>query len=316
MKRIIAALLALAALPTASAAPPSMKWDPGAESCTPANARVESYRYDAHTVVIRQNPCVDAEANLIYLLAGERRALLIDTGAVEAAGPTVATVTAALQDIGAQALPLLVVHTHGHLDHRAGDAQFAKLPNVRVAPVESAALRGFLGFKDWPDDIAQLDLGGRIVDLIATPGHHPDHIVFYDRSTGVLFSGDFLMPGRLLVEDLDAYRASARRVAQFAARHPVSYAFGAHIELNSDGELFPWGSSYHLNERALPLPPADLAALPAALEEFNGFYSRHRDFVVVDPRHNLIVIAGGAVLAIALLVWLARRLWKRRRAAS
>ena len=96
----------------------------------------------------------------------------------------------------------------------------------------------------------------------------------------------------------------------------MSHVFGAHIELDADGELFPWGSSYHLNERALPLPPEDLAALPAALEDFNGFYSRHRDYVVVNPRHNLIAIAGGVALALALLVWLARRLWKRRRAAS
>ena len=33
------------------------------------------------TIIIRQNPCVDSEANFIYLLIGEERALLIDTGA-------------------------------------------------------------------------------------------------------------------------------------------------------------------------------------------------------------------------------------------
>jgi hypothetical protein len=32
------------------------------------------------TIVIRQNPCVDYEANLLYLLIGTDRALLLDSG--------------------------------------------------------------------------------------------------------------------------------------------------------------------------------------------------------------------------------------------
>jgi hydroxyacylglutathione hydrolase len=294
----------------------TLTWDPGAESCTAAQARVEARRYDQHTYLIRQNPCVDPEANLIYLLAGERRALLIDSGAVEDAASTVATVKAALDDMAAGDLPLLLVHTHRHLDHRAGDAAFARLPNTRVAPIESAPLRAFLGFRHWPDDIAQIDLGNRVVDLIATPGHHEDHVVFYDRNTRLLLSGDFLLPGRLLVSDLDAYRASARRVAAFVAAHPVSQVFGAHIELDAAGELFPWGSTYHPNERPLPLSQADVVALPAALDDFNGFYSRHPAYVVENPTHNLIALAGAVIVALGLLAWQARRLWKRRRARA
>jgi glyoxylase-like metal-dependent hydrolase (beta-lactamase superfamily II) len=34
--------------------------------------------------------------------------------------------------------------------------------------------------------------------VIPTPGHNATHVVFYVRITGLLFSGDFLMPGRLL----------------------------------------------------------------------------------------------------------------------
>jgi glyoxylase-like metal-dependent hydrolase (beta-lactamase superfamily II) len=292
----------------------AMTWDPGAETCTPARARVEARRWDDRTYVIRQNPCVDPEANVIYLLAGGHQALLIDTGAVEDAASTVATVTAALDEMSARNLPLLVVHTHGHLDHRAGDAAFAKLPNTRVAPVESAALRAFLGFRDWPNDVAQIDLGGRVVDLIATPGHHQDHVAFYDHATRALFSGDFLMPGRLLVSDLAAYRASARRVATFVSTHPVSQVLGAHIELNARGEVYTWGSTWHPDERQLALTQADVMSLPAALDDFNGFYSRHPAYRVVNPIHNLIAFASAAIVVLALLVWWARRLWRRRRA--
>ena len=61
-------------------------------------------------------------------------------------------------------------------------------------------VRAFFGFTNWPNGIAHLDLGGRTVDVIPTPGHNPTHLAFYDNRTGILFSGDFLMPGRLLIE--------------------------------------------------------------------------------------------------------------------
>ena len=312
----IASLLLLMAAP-AAADWPAMRWDPGAEQCkVHEQMRVESHVYDATTAVIRENPCVDHEANVLYLLTGSNRALLIDTGAEQRQelAPVASTVARLLDAAGRRDLPLLVVHTHGHLDHRAGDAQFAQLPGVTIAPIESGPLRSFFGFRDWPRDIVQLDLGGRVIDVIPTPGHHRDHVVFYDRNTQLLFSGDFLLPGRLLVDDLDAYRASARRVADFALSHPVRYVLGAHIELDAKGDLFSFGATYHPDERALPLASADLQALPAALAGFNGFYSRYPDFIVVNSLHILVALTLGLLLVVTALVWLVRRLWKRRRA--
>jgi glyoxylase-like metal-dependent hydrolase (beta-lactamase superfamily II) len=227
---------------------------------------------------------------------------------------TASAVKLTLQSGGADQRPLLVAHTHGHQDHRAGDAEFAKLPGVEIAPIESEPLRKFLGFADWPNGLAQIDLGGRVVDLIPTPGHHADHIVFYDRNTRLLLTGDFLLPGRLLVDDLDAYRASAQRVADFVKAHPVDYVLGAHIELDAGGNPYPGGATFHPNERALPLLAEDALALPAALANFNGFYSRHPNFIVVNPIHNLLALAAGVIVALAFLVWMARRMWMRRRA--
>jgi glyoxylase-like metal-dependent hydrolase (beta-lactamase superfamily II) len=297
---------------------PPMPWDPGSEHCTAASKRTESRAWDATTVVIRENPCVDPEANLVYLLMGSERALLVDSGPESHAdqAPLAAAVMQALQDAGRRGLPLLVVHTHGHTDHRDGDAQFTGLPGVTIAPIESQALRRFFGFHDWPNGIAQIDLGGRIVDVIPSPGHHRDHVVFYDRNTQLLLSGDFLMPGRLLVDDLAAYRASAQRVAEFSAAHPVRFVLGAHIELDADGNPYDFGASYHPYERSLPLTSADLAALPVALQQFNGFYSRFPHFIVVNTMHVLAALAAGALLVVALIVWGARRWWKRRRARA
>jgi hydroxyacylglutathione hydrolase len=72
---------------------------------------------------LRQSPCANFEANFLYLLVGSDKALLIDTGAVAdpKAMPLAKTILELLPDKDQKKLPLLVAHTHRHLDHRAGD---------------------------------------------------------------------------------------------------------------------------------------------------------------------------------------------------
>jgi glyoxylase-like metal-dependent hydrolase (beta-lactamase superfamily II) len=53
----------------------------------------------------------------------------------------------------------------------------------------------FYGLSRWPGGAATLDLGGRVLDALSGPGHHMSAIVFYDRYTGLLFSGDSLYQG-------------------------------------------------------------------------------------------------------------------------
>src|SRR6202044_99315 len=141
---------------------------------------------------------------------------------------------------GAGKFPLLVVHTHRHLDHRAGDPQFANSPNAQVVGFDIDSVRSYYKFTDWPNGAAHIDLGDRTVDVIPTPGHNETEVSFYDRNTGILFSGDFLMQGRLLIDNASADLASAERVAAFVTDRPVSFVLGGHIELNSAGDTFSW----------------------------------------------------------------------------
>jgi hydroxyacylglutathione hydrolase len=314
--KVIAATALGILLPGNVAAYPfAIHWHPGAAGCTAADARTEAHALDARTVVLRQNPCVDFEAPLVYLLIGDRRALLIDSGAAEgaAAAPLVELVRGYLERPDAAPLPLLVAHTHRHLDHRAGDAAFAALPGAQVVPIESAAARAYYGFADWPDGVARIDLGGRVIEVIPAPGHHEDHVVFYDARTRLLFTGDFLLPGRLIVGDLNAYRASAARLADYVKTHPVNHALGAHIELDARGEAYPSGATHHPNERNLALGAIDVASLPAALAGFKGFSSRGANYTIVNPIHYLVVFASGALAVMALVVWGVWRWRKRRR---
>lgn len=149
--------------------------------------------------------------------------MLIDTGDV--ADPARVPLAKTVADLLAKSdsdLPLLVVHAHRHTDHRGGDAQFTNVPNVEVVGYELESVRSYLKLSDGPNGVAQIDLGDRIVDVIPTPVHKETKISFYDGNTGLFFSGDFLMPGRLLIGDKKTDLASAERAAAFGKDRPVS----------------------------------------------------------------------------------------------
>jgi hydroxyacylglutathione hydrolase len=293
-------------------------WNEGASDCkaTP-QPPLQIHAYEPQTFILRQSPCADFEANFLYLLIGSDKALLIDTGAVADPKemPLAKTVLELLPDKDQKKLPLLVAHTHRHMDHRAGDPQFASLPSVQIVPIDFDGVRAFYGFTDWPNGIAHLDLGGRIVDVIPTPGHNQTHVAFYDNRTGILFSGDFLMPGRLLIDDAAAYRESALRVVDFLKTRPLSYILGGHIELDAAGHAYRFGSHYHPDEHRLELAREDLAALPAAFENFNGFYARHPNYILTNPIRNLVALAIIAVAVLIFIVWGVRQLLRSRRRA-
>ena len=103
-------------------------WNEGAPDCnaTPQEA-LQVHKYEPQTFILRQSPWADFEANFIYILLGSNKALLIDTGAVAdpKAMPLAKTILDLWPNENHKKLPLLVAHTHRHLDHRAGETRLA-----------------------------------------------------------------------------------------------------------------------------------------------------------------------------------------------
>src|SRR3984893_16753170 len=138
-ERIASCLLAAAMLFTSPAGwaelvPGSMDvhWNEGAPNCANSpQPPLQVHQYNAQTFILRENLCATFEAPFMYLLVGSARALLIDTGDVANPDqmPLEKTVMGLLPQDGPAKLPLLVVHSHRHLDHRAGDGQFQGVPN-------------------------------------------------------------------------------------------------------------------------------------------------------------------------------------------
>jgi|SRR5579863_5027813 len=291
-------------------------WNEGSPTCAKnPQPPLQVHQYNTRTFILRENLCTTFEAPFMYLLIGSTKALLVDTGDI--ADPKVVpladTVMHLLPGEGPTKLPLLVVHTHRHLDHRAGDEQFTHLSNAEVVGFDIDSVRRYYKFTDWPNGLAQIDLGDLTVDVIPTPGHNETEVSFYDRGTGLLLTGDFLMPARLLIDDTRADVSSADRVAAFVKDRPISFVLGGHIEMNSAGDLFPWESQYHPNEHVLQMTKDDALALPAAVRSFNGFYSVRGQFTMENSIRILIAFAVLVLVVFVAVVWILVVYVRRRR---
>lgn len=233
------------------------------------------------TAVLRQNKSVHFEAPFLFLLFGRERALLVDTGAT--AEPERFPLRSTVERLVAQhwqdqvpaGYELLVVHTHGHGDHRAADGQFTDRPDTVLVGHTLEDVVTHYGFADWPATPRILELGERTVDVIPAPGHHPSATAFYDRDTGLLLTGDSLYPGRLYVQDWAQFVDSVDRLVAWAGEHPVSYAVGCHIERSAAGQDYPQGTTHQPEEAPLQLPVSALIDLQAALRAIDGQPGRH-----------------------------------------
>jgi glyoxylase-like metal-dependent hydrolase (beta-lactamase superfamily II) len=267
----------------------AVKWIHGSPDCERStDPPLQVVAIDDDTFVIRQSKCVNFEAPFLCLLVGSERALLHDTGAT--AGADLFPIRRTVDELlGSRQVELTITHSHGHGDHHAGDAQFADLPEGSLAPIGAVGVAAFFGIGDWPEGGAILDLGDRPVDVIPAPGHLDDHVLLFDRTRGLLLSGDALLPGALTVRDWNAYRESIRRLARFARErasqgHPVRQIVGGHIEMSATGELYELGTTYQPDEAPLPLSVDDLFSLEVALEEAGATPRRIAgDRFVVEP---------------------------------
>lgn len=176
-----------------------------------------------------------------YLLCGSERAALIDTGlGVGCIKEVVERLTA---------LPVTVLTTHAHWDHIGGHRFFSCIAAHEAEttwlsgqfPLPLSAVRQQLcaGCQHFPPEFSpegytlysggatmllldgdEIDLGGRTLRVLHTPGHSPGHCCFYEAARRALYSGDLIYAGRLDVfyptTDPTAYLRSVRRIRTLA----------------------------------------------------------------------------------------------------
>ncbi len=231
----------------------------------------EVHEYNPNFFILRESGCINYEKPFLYLLFGRDKALLEDTGAgnVDTAAEVNRLIARWLErNKRTTPLQLIVIHSHGHGDHTAGDKGFKDTPNVQFIAATVSEVSKAANIKNWPTDIGQIDLGERLLDVIPIPGHEPNGIALYDRRTGVLLSGDTLYPGRLYISTatFPAFAASMQRLVEFTKSKPVAHILGTHIEqMRTPFMDYPRGTVYQPEEHPLDLSRGALLELNEAL---------------------------------------------------
>ncbi len=247
------------------------------------------HEFNANLYIIRQSGCLDYEKPFLYLLFGDRRGLLLDTGSrnFPAAEMVEDVVGKWLRRNHRTHIDLIVAHSHPHSDHVAGDEQLKALKSQSitidyVAPgIEQT--KAYFKMGSWPESPGSVDLGNRVLDVIGIPGHSEVSIAFYDRRTGILFPGDSLYPGRLYVHDWGDFVKSTQRLVDFTRGKVISYILGCHIEeTTTPYSDYPIGTIYQPHEHPLALSRGALLELNEALAELGGTPTRLalRDFTI------------------------------------
>lgn len=275
-------------------------WIHGAADCTHStDPLIQVHQYDADTFVLRVSKCFSYEGNFIYLLFGDNKAVMLDTGGPpNPIGPfnhgktlplrqTVDTIIEQRRHRGGADVDLIVAHTHSHNDHAAWDGEFGGRPRTTVVSTAPQGVKSFFGLSSWPAGEAPLDLGNRRLTVFPIPGHEAAHIAVYDPRNKWLLTGDTLYPGLLTIADWNAYRASAARLAQFADQHEISAVLGAHVEMkNVPRQLYQIGTTFQPQEHVLPLTAAHIHELHQACVAMAGHPHQdvHDDFIIDDPQ--------------------------------
>ena len=203
-----------------------------------------------------------AEEVISYLIVGTKQALLFDTGM------GIADIHKVVRQLTSR--PVVVLNSHTHNDHVGGNSLFTFVYGMDTAftranakgsrddaqeELEPGMICGNLpkGFdpktyatKPWHVSLFvkngfKINLGGRTVEISATPGHTPDAISLIDRENGLLFTGDTYYPGPIWLfrpeTDLDAYVASVKKLAALAPQ--IHLVFGAHNVPVADPSVLP-----------------------------------------------------------------------------
>ena len=158
----------------------------------------------------------------LYLVEGNSRALLIDAGArVPGLDQIVAKITTK---------PVTMMLTHAHGDHVGGVGPFPEVfLNAGDMPIVPNNMRNYTGRIRYLTDGEVIDLGGREIEVIFTPGHTAGSATFFDKANHYGFSGDAFGSTNLLVfTNLSTVMYTAERIENYMKKNDIRFLFPGH----------------------------------------------------------------------------------------
>lgn len=194
------------------------------------NYRIE--QLNPHTWLIEEYD--DHASAYMYLLEGERAALLIDTGFG----------TIPLKKICEEltAYPIVVALTHGHVDHIGGTGAFEEVwldkedEQLYHAHSEEKVRRIFTHDELLPvkkecrffTENMVFELGARSVHVIKTPGHSIGSVCFWDEKNRWMFTGDTCCKAHVLLQmdyaaTMETYRNSLEKLLSMEEMYDLTW---------------------------------------------------------------------------------------------
>ena len=159
----------------------------------------------------------------LYIVEGDDRAVLIDTG----------TVIPGLDEIveGIISKPYDVILTHVHPDHAGGCSNFDEIWICKAdEPSLPAMAPGFDGKVNYLEEGQVIDLGGRTLEVLFTPGHTAGSVTFMDNANHYGFSGDSFGNGNLLLgTDFSTMIATCRKTLDYMQANDIYYLYNGHF---------------------------------------------------------------------------------------
>lgn len=185
-----------------------------------------------------------SQGNVSYLIVGNTRAIMFDTGCGENEVKGNYKIKYIIQKI--TDLPVTLIQSHFHFDHNQNIHEFdhigfPDLPALR-ARVSENGLFHFTGedlFEgDYPSEITvsewfpleqDIDLGGQLIQLIHVPGHSDESIAVLLPSSKMILLGDFMYNGALFLFHNDDLRVYGQTVDHLLSLLTDEYRlYGAH----------------------------------------------------------------------------------------
>jgi len=199
------------------------------------------YEVDINTYAIAEP--YNFQEVISYLILGNKKVLLFDSGM------GMSSIKNVIKQI--TSLPVTVVNSHTHYDHIGGNYEFDTILAMNTEFTKARAKNGMdhnfvkhevtndafckdklpeldienyhinpFQISEFIEDGFTIDLGNRILEVIAVPGHTIDAIALYDKTNGFLWTGDTFYKGPIWLfdegTDLKAYQNSIQKLSTLA----------------------------------------------------------------------------------------------------
>lgn len=201
------------------------------------------------------------EKVISYLIVGENKALLFDTGM------GIGNIKAVIKQL--TKLPITILNSHSHFDHIGGNSNFNDILIYNHLLSKRVAKSGYSHFqlitnienklflKHYPEEFDKhkykiypfkwkrtvndseiIKISPFYFKIIHTPGHSPDSLCLYEEKLGYLFSGDTIYPGPIYLNftnsSLKKYKESILKLSKLSK---IKFIFPAHNAFNQNHNI-------------------------------------------------------------------------------